>query len=190
MVIVSVCPQNDRYVLAGFTNSFDNFAEFVVFDMTLTSYTVSDPAVLRLDANPECTAVLPHDEAVTGLRNGDLVIWNLRTGQPSRQLLSGSGRHAHSREVKAVARSEDSKYLVSASADGLLKVWDVETERHINTLNGHNDEVCILVRVSVRLYFCLSLIQRQPCVVDRMLKSWKLLFVGLCLWFACLAVSP
>ena len=94
MVIVSVCPQNDRYVLAGFTNSFDNFAEFVVFDMTLTSYTVSDPAVLRLDANPECTAVLPHDEAVTGLRNGDLVIWSLRTGQPSRQLLSGSGRHA------------------------------------------------------------------------------------------------
>jgi WD40 repeat protein len=85
--------------------------------------------------------VLPRDEAVTGLRNGDLVIWSLRTGQPSRQLLSGSGRHAHAREVKAVARSEDSKYLVSASADGTLKVWDVETERHINTLNGHNDEV-------------------------------------------------
>ena len=138
---VHVCYQNDRYVVAGFTNSFDSFAEFVVFDMTLTSYTVSDPSVLRLDANPECTAVLPRDEAVTGLRNGDLVIWSMRTGQPSRQLLSGSGRHAHSREVKAVSRSEDGKFLVSASADGTLKVWDVETERHINTLNGHTDEV-------------------------------------------------
>ncbi|BFZ21895.1 hypothetical protein BsWGS_24934 [Bradybaena similaris] len=133
--------QNDRYVIAGFTNSFDNFAEFVIFDMTLTSYGISDPHLLRLDANPECTAVLPQDEAVTGLRNGDLVVWSIKTGQPSRQLMSTNGKHAHSREVKAVARSEDSKFLVSASADGTLKLWDLESERNICTMSGHNDEV-------------------------------------------------
>ncbi|CAL1547650.1 unnamed protein product [Lymnaea stagnalis] len=133
--------QNDRYVIAGFNNTFDNFAEFVIFDMTLTSYNISDPNILRLDAAPEVTAILPHDEAVTGLRNGDLVVWSLRTGNPSRQLLSNTGKHAHSREVKAVARSDDNKYLVSASADGTLKVWDLESERHISTMNGHNDEV-------------------------------------------------
>ncbi|KAH9500063.1 hypothetical protein Btru_076507 [Bulinus truncatus] len=133
--------QNDRYVVAGFNNTFDNYAEFVIFDMTLTSYNISDPNILRLNAAPECTAILPHDEAVTGLRNGDLVVWSLRTGQPSRQLFSSNGKHAHMREVKAVARSQDNKYLVSASVDGTLKVWDLETERHLNTLSGHNDEV-------------------------------------------------
>ncbi|XP_055869522.1 uncharacterized protein LOC106070898 isoform X3 [Biomphalaria glabrata] len=133
--------QNDRYVVAGFNNTFDNYAEFVIFDMTLTSYNISDPNILRLNATPECTAILPHDEAVTGLRNGDLVVWSLRTGQPIRQLFSNNGKHAHTREVKAVARSQDNKYLVSASADGTLKVFDLETERHMNTLSGHNDEV-------------------------------------------------
>ena len=72
--------QNDRYVIASFTNTFDNFAEFVIFDLHLSAYNVSDPNILRLDAAPECTAVLPQDEAVTGLRNGDLVVWSLRTG--------------------------------------------------------------------------------------------------------------
>lgn len=133
--------QNNRYVVVGFTNTFDNFAEYVVFDMTITSYNVMEPSCRRLDANPDCTAVLPRDEAVTGLRNGDLVIWSLRTGEASRQLVSGASAHAHSREVKAVAVSDDNRYLVSASADGTLKVWDMTTERQIHTLAGHSDEV-------------------------------------------------
>ncbi|KAK6166927.1 hypothetical protein SNE40_023527 [Patella caerulea] len=133
--------QNDRFVIAGFTNTFDQFAEFVVFDMTLTSYNVMEPSFLRLDANPECTEVLPRDEAVTGLRNGDLVVWSLRTGQPNRQLVSPNGRAAHDREVKAVVRSKDNKYLVTASADGTLKCWDLETERQMTTMSGHQDEV-------------------------------------------------
>ena len=72
--------QNDRYVVTGFTNTFDNFAEFVVFDLNMAAFNVSDPMTLRLDAAPEVTAILPKDEAVTGLRNGDLVVWSLRTG--------------------------------------------------------------------------------------------------------------
>jgi len=53
--------------------------------------------MLKLDANPDVTAILPKDEAVTGLRNGDLIIWNIRTAQPSRQILGSGGEHAHSR---------------------------------------------------------------------------------------------
>lgn len=132
---------NDRYCVLGFNNSFDNHAEFVVFDMNQTHHEVTDPCLLRLDANTDCTVILPRDEAVTGLRNGDLVVWSLRTGQPSRQLLSGSGVHAHNKEVKAVVLSEDNRYLVSASADGTLKVWDMQTERQMSTLRGHKDEV-------------------------------------------------
>ncbi|XP_056012893.1 uncharacterized protein LOC125678424 isoform X7 [Ostrea edulis] len=137
---------NDRYCVLGFTNSFDNHAEFVVFDMNQTQHEVTDPCLLRLDANTDCTVILPRDEAVTGLRNGDLVVWSLRTGQPSRQLLSGTGVHAHNKEVKAVVLSDDNRYLVSASADGTLKVWDMQTERQISTLRGHKDEVwCVAI---------------------------------------------
>lgn len=145
--------QNDRYCVAGFTNSFDNYAEFIIFDMTSTSYNIIEPNTLRLDANTDCTVILPRDEAVTGLRNGDLVVWSLRTGQPSRQLLSSSGGHAHNKEVKAVALSDDSKYLVSASADRTLKIWDMQSERQINTLVGHTDEV--------RMFISLTTLQLQ-----------------------------
>ncbi|KAJ8319909.1 LOW QUALITY PROTEIN: hypothetical protein KUTeg_001496 [Tegillarca granosa] len=107
-------------------------------------YNIIEPNTLRLDANTDCTVILPRDEAVTGLRNGDLVVWSLRTGQPSRQLLSSSGGHAHNKEVKAVALSDDSKYLVSASADRTLKIWDMQSERQINTLVGHTDEIQII----------------------------------------------
>uniref|UniRef100_A0A0L8FK86 Uncharacterized protein n=2 Tax=Octopus bimaculoides TaxID=37653 RepID=A0A0L8FK86_OCTBM len=138
--------QNNRYAVAGFNNTFDNSAEFVIFDMTLTSYNVVEPSILKMDANPECTAVLPQDEAVTGLRNGDLVIWNLRNGQPSRQLLSSSGLHAHTSEVSAIALSEDSSVLVSASADGTVKVWDMKNEVLGSTLIGHTREVsCVAI---------------------------------------------
>ncbi len=44
-------------------------------------------------------------------------------------------------EVKAVDISPDGKTLVSASADGTLKAWDMETEKLMYTCTGHKDEV-------------------------------------------------
>ena len=86
VVTTTLALQDDRYVIAGFTNTFDNFAEFVLLDTMSSSYSVNDPNILRLDASPECTAVLPREEAVTGLRNGDLVVWSIRTGKNIRIL--------------------------------------------------------------------------------------------------------
>lgn len=48
---------NDRYCVLGFNNSFDNHAEFVVFDMNQTHHEVTDPCLLRLDANTDCTVI-------------------------------------------------------------------------------------------------------------------------------------
>jgi len=39
--------KKDRYIVAGFTKSFDNQAEIMTFDMTLTSYNISEPAMLK-----------------------------------------------------------------------------------------------------------------------------------------------
>lgn len=43
--------------------------------------------------------------------------------------------------MKAVKVSPDGKTLVSCSADGTLKAWDMETEKLMYTCTGHKDEV-------------------------------------------------
>ena len=176
--------QNDRYVVAGFTNSLDSYAEFVLLDTAQPSGMVSDPSVLRLDANVDCTATLPREEAVTGLRNGDMVIWSMATGQPSRQLMSRSGNHAHSSEVKAVARSEDNRYLVSVSVDKTIKIWDMESERHVSTLFGHTDEVSDLNSIDIHrivgLHVVILNISHIVCLEDHIAH----VTVGLVQWWS------
>jgi|HubBroStandDraft_6_1064221.scaffolds.fasta_scaffold20936_2 WD40 repeat protein len=47
----------------------------------------------------------------------------------------------HSRAVTAVAVNEDGRRAVSASQDGTLKAWDLETGRELSTLDGHSATV-------------------------------------------------
>lgn len=144
--------KDNRYVVAGFQNSYDGNANFLIFDLTDDRPQV-EPKILAVDAVAECTAILENHEAVTGTRTGELTIWSMRTGKALRQLVSaGSGpgtlsrvgisaSKAHGREVKAVSVSKNGRFLVSASSDGFLKVWDLETEKLMHTLRGHTDEV-------------------------------------------------
>ena len=80
--------RDNRYVVAGFQNSFDGNANFLIFDLTIDNYDQHDPHILALDAQAQCSAVLENHEMVTGLRSGELVIWSMRTGKPLRQLVS------------------------------------------------------------------------------------------------------
>ena len=48
---------------------------------------------------------------------------------------------AHRGEVTCLCLSKDSQYLVSSSADGTLKIWNMENERLVRSLLGHQDEV-------------------------------------------------
>ncbi|XP_067933433.1 uncharacterized protein [Watersipora subatra] len=139
---------DDRFVAVGFVNSFDNNANFIVFDLFNKSGVVDSP-IVALNADPHCTVILRNDEALTGTKNGELVIWSMKTGKAQRQLTSGDTTMlsqggmpaAHDREVKEVSLSDDGKYLASASADRTVKVWNMESESLIHTLHGHNDEV-------------------------------------------------
>ena len=47
----------------------------------------------------------------------------------------------HVGSVYQVAWSSDSRYLVSASKDSTLKVWDIKTRKLMFDLPGHADEV-------------------------------------------------
>ena len=96
--------------------------------------------VAAMDAAVEVTALLNDKEAVTGTRRGEMVVWSLKTGRQVRSI-GGPGLLAHQGEIKEVVVSRDGQLLVSASADGTLKVWDVESENLMHTLIGHRDEV-------------------------------------------------
>lgn len=143
---------DNRYVVAGFQNSYDGKANYIIFDLTLDNN--QEPKVLALDAQIDVTAVLSTHEIVTGTRSGELTIWSMRTGKLLRQLVTppagaqslargglAPATAAHRREVTSLSVSKDAKLLVSASADGTLKVWDMDTEKLMYTLTGHSDEV-------------------------------------------------
>ena len=61
-------------------------------------------------------------------------MWNLETGEVPRTL------KGHSEVVSSVAVTGDGKRAVSASYDGTLKVWNLETGDS-RTLQGHSDVV-------------------------------------------------
>lgn len=145
--------KDSRYVVAGFQNSYDHNANFIIFDLTVDNYNEVEPKIIAFDADAAVTAVLDNHEAITGTKRGELTIWSMRTGKPLRHLVTPPGgaasmsRHgvaatsAHNRDVKALAVSQDGIYLVSGSADSTLKVWHMETEKLMHTLKGHKDEV-------------------------------------------------
>ena len=50
----------------------------------------------------------------------------------------------HSKKVYAIALSHDGNYVVSASRDKTVKLWNLSTKYEIYTLKGHKDTVYAL----------------------------------------------
>ncbi len=46
---------------------------------------------------------------------------------------------AHSSYVRSVAFSPDGKYLASSSKDKTVKLWSVDSQKEVTTLQGHSD---------------------------------------------------
>src|SRR5258707_9377264 len=53
----------------------------------------------------------------------------------------GDAKLRHNHVVESLAFSPDGKYLVTASDDGIVKVWDAPTGRDLRTYRGHKDKV-------------------------------------------------
>jgi WD40 repeat protein len=47
----------------------------------------------------------------------------------------------HSKSIYSIAFSPDGKYLASSSKDNTVKLWSVELQKEITTLQGHSSEV-------------------------------------------------
>ena len=75
---------------------------------------------------------------VTGDQAGVLTVLDLKTGQ------TWAAFQAHSDRILGSAVSPDGRLLASAGADRLVKIWNVQTRKHLFTLAGHEGKVLSL----------------------------------------------
>lgn len=73
--------------------------------------------------------------AVTGGRDGDLLVWNLEDGRCLKTL------KGHTRWIKSVNITPDGKLAISGGGDMALRLWDLEAGRCIRTLEGHTGAI-------------------------------------------------
>ncbi|MBN2388941.1 MAG: trypsin-like peptidase domain-containing protein [Anaerolineales bacterium] len=118
----------------------------------------------------------------------DLKICNIKTGKVEQVLPCGyhdekqwiswssydtyydaGGRYEiiRDRTINAVALTSDDRYIVSASRDGSLKVWDLQKEEIIQTLRGHSGSVNAVALIPGTLYAVSG-------SSDKTLKLWNI----------------
>ena len=73
-------------------------------------------------------------KAVTGLTDGTVHVWDLKTGQT--RLLSG-----HKARITSLALTNDGHHLLTGSADGTSRFWDADRGELLRTLKGHKGPV-------------------------------------------------
>jgi WD40 repeat protein len=129
-----LCPLTPRLIPAGGP-----------LERTLASYTDRVNGV----------AVTPDGRrAVSASDDGTLKVWDLESGKELRTLPAGAPaqkRRGHTDRVNGVAVTPDGRGAVSASDDGTLKVWDLESGKELRTLASriswiNGEEIRTLVR--------------------------------------------
>ncbi|MEO2013507.1 MAG: tetratricopeptide repeat protein [Fuerstiella sp.] len=92
--------------------------------------------VLEIPAQPDMifsVAISPDERTIAiGCRDKSLFLIDISSGQPVRRTLTG-----HQSTVSDLAFTSDGSTLATAGADGLVKLWDVETAECVATLEGH-----------------------------------------------------
>ena len=105
-----------RAVLAGHYNSVREVA------LSPDGNTALSASCAKLNSNDGCS-------------QGELVLWDLKTGSDLRRF------DGHSDWINAVSFSPDGKSALSGSGDGELILWDVETGLKIRRFEGHTSGV-------------------------------------------------
>jgi guanine nucleotide-binding protein subunit beta-2-like 1 protein len=116
---------------------------------------------------------------VSGSRDKKLIVWKLNLdtpvaivnedGKKSEESLVGKPFKAlsgHSHFISSLALSKDSNFVVSASWDKTLRLWDLNTFKMKALMTGHTKDVlCVSFSVDSRLIISGSM--------DRTLKYWN-----------------
>jgi serine/threonine protein kinase len=90
--------------------------------------------------------VLTPDEELllVGDRTGKLHVWDFRMGEKRKTI------RAHSGPIRRLMMSRDGRFVISASADQTLKMWNVNTWKPVTQCNGHVDIVSSIAQVPGR----------------------------------------
>jgi serine/threonine protein kinase/WD40 repeat protein len=90
--------------------------------------------------------ILTSDEELlfAGDRTGKLHVWDFRMGEKRKTI------RAHSGPIRRLKMSGDGRFVVSASADQTLKMWNVSTWKPVTQCNGHVDIVSSVAPVPGR----------------------------------------
>ena len=72
----------------------------------------------------------------------------------------------HSEAIRSIALSSDSKIIVSAGYDKMIKIWNLESGEELRTLAGHTDKVSS-VAISSKRKFIIS------GSFDKSVKIWN-----------------
>lgn len=77
----------------------------------------------------ECASILPSGQLAYGQWNGNIGLLDLQSGQQIQSF------KAHNQVVKDLATLEGGKYLISASDDSMLKIWDTALWKPIQSIS-------------------------------------------------------
>src|SRR5262249_2023006 len=100
----------------------------------------------------------------SGCQDGDVTVWDRRTGQPLH--IWKGGPEAHHAHVRGIAFSADSRYLATGGADGRILVWDLGTGTR-RTFEGHADTI-------TQLAFRPDGLQLASAAEDGTVRLWDL----------------
>src|SRR5262245_39674648 len=92
-----------------------------------------------------CFVLTPDEELLlAGDRTGKLHVWDFRMGEKRKTI------RAHSGPIRRLMPSRDGRFVISASADQTLKLWNVNTWKPVTQCNGHVDIVSSVAQVPGR----------------------------------------
>lgn len=94
---------------------------------------------------------------VTGSRDRNLKMWNIRTGQLLHTLEGHTG--------SVLCLQFDHRYLISGSSDSTLIIWDILSGEKIKTLSGHGESVLNVKLLGNTIVSCSK---------DRTVRTWDL----------------
>ena len=105
-----------------------------------TQQELVQPPTIAFGSDSKCSIVLNNDQALTGTKSSQLILWDIPTCQRI-NTLNDNGQNAHRDRITDLKLSPDRTCFVSTSADGTAKVWDATSKELVSKLAGHKHEV-------------------------------------------------
>nr|AEE63537.1 unknown [Dendroctonus ponderosae] len=87
---------------------------------------------------------IPPNTVFSSSRDKKVMIWRLNPTEQDNEGIAGYALRSlsgHSQAIQDLALSSNSKYVISASWDSTIRLWDVEKGNTIRTFKGHTSDV-------------------------------------------------